>query len=60
MTLPWNKQLADIRAEMALLALRQARLTQEPEEKPAMPVFRPGWPIQRSGAVRSVAVWQRG
>lgn len=52
-------ELAEIRATMARLAAREEVLTRTTDAQPLVPVFRPGWPIQRSTAPRSASVWQR-
>jgi hypothetical protein len=45
--LPLAEELADIRAEIARLRRRERALASIEHSFPVVPVFRPGWPIQR-------------
>jgi hypothetical protein len=42
------EELADIRAEIARLMRREEALASIEHAFPAVPVFRPGWPMQRA------------
>jgi hypothetical protein len=53
------EELVEIRATMARLAAREEVLTRIADAQPLVPVFRPGWPIQRNAVTRSASVWQR-
>jgi hypothetical protein len=43
-------ELVEIRAEIARLQRREARLQSLAEDLPAIPVFRRGWPMTRARA----------
>jgi hypothetical protein len=46
-----TNELADIRAEIARLKRRESTLTAMANDFPAVPVFRRGWPMERTGKV---------
>ncbi len=53
------EELVEIRATIARLAAREEVLTRIADAQPVVPVFRPGWPMQRNAMPRSASVWQR-
>jgi hypothetical protein len=50
-------ELAEIRAEIARLKLREARLVEEVAENAVKPLVRAGWPIVRQASSRTALAY---